>query len=133
ALITDEEFIGKLYAAHHCGNPYGQAGGLNTGICLGGDMRVAEFRSTLVREAIRTAPERRRAQNSVRIRLTEALLQDGAQPLAVRADADSAGDYILCEAIGRETCRDKADELPYRTYTEAARIAFAGVRAYRVL
>lgn len=133
ALVTDAEFIGKLYAAHHCGNPYGQAGGLNTGVCLGGDMRVDEFRSTLVREAIRTADERRRTKNSVRIRLSEALLQDGAQPFPVRAEADSAGDFVLCEAIGRESCRDRADVLPYRTYTEAARIALAGVRAYRVI
>lgn len=133
AILTDEEFIGKLYAAHHCGNPYGHPGGLNTGVCLGGDMRVDEFRCTLVRELIQAADERRRAKNSVRIRLSEALLADGALLLKQRNGADSAGDYVLCEAAGRESCRDKADTLPYRHYSEAARIAAAGVRAYRVL
>ncbi len=133
AIVTDAAFLGKLYAAHHCGNPYGQAGGLNTGVCLGGDMRADEFRCAALREFLTRADELRRQKNSVRIRLTEALLEAGALPRTPLKDTDTAGDYILCSAVAREACRDKTAELPGRAHNEQARLALAGVRAYAVL
>ncbi len=132
AIVTDQEFIPKFYAAHHCGNPYGHPGGLNTGVCLGGDMRTDEFRLAIIRQLLPRAEEIRRQKNSLRIRLTEALLQAGAEILNARNDTDSAGDFILCRTSGREACRDKADALPYASYSEQGRLALLGVRAYRV-
>lgn len=132
AIVTENAFMPKFYAAHHCGNPYGTAGGLNTGVCLGGDMRTDEFRPALIRELIPRADEIRRQKNSLRIRLTEALREAGAEILETRDETDSAGDFILCRAAGRETCRDKADALPYVAYSEQGRLALLGVRAYRV-
>ena len=132
-LVTDEEFIGKLYAAHHCGNPYGHPGGLNTGVCLGGDMRIDEFRPTIIRYLITAADERRRQSNSLRIRISEALLQNGAELIPVREGADSSGEYILCRTSGKESCRDKAIRIPLRAYTEQGRIALSNAVAYTTL
>lgn len=133
AIVTDEECIAKLYAAHHCGNPYGTAGGLNTGVCLGGDMRVDEFRSFALSELLSRAEELRRQKNSLRIRITEALLDADAAVLGARDKADTAGDYVFCATSARETCRDKASELPCKDFTEQGRVMLFGVRAYKTL
>lgn len=131
AILTDHALMPKLYGAHHCGNPYGTPGGLNTGICLGGDMRVDEFRAGAVREFLATAEETARQTNSVKIRLKEAFLARGLEPVPVLARGDSAGTHLLFLRGGKSYENEAC--LPYEAYTESARACAEGVVAFRVL
>ncbi len=130
AILTDGECIQKIYASHHCGNPYGTAGGLNTGICLGGDMRIDEWRSVCLSELLKNPEERRRMQNSLKICLWEQLTAQGMTPLRVRKNGESAGTHLMFSA----GCSDNVHTFrpPYAAYTDAARAISEGVLFYEV-
>lgn len=129
AILCEKAYLEKVFAAHHCGNPLGTGAALNAGICLGGDMRIDEWRSVLLLELLERAAEQMRLCNAVKIRLREALCQKGMTPVDPVQDGDSAGHFLCFERM--EGAPAGAD-MPFEAHSDAARTASARILWYEV-
>ena len=129
AILCPQAFLPKLYGAHHCGNPYGTQGGLNTGICLGGDMRIDDWRAAALEVVFDSAHDRAILLNTVKIRLWEALCQKGLLPVDPVFDGDISGTHLLFYQVPGAPQSAPPD---YRAYTEDAQAKAEKILVYPV-